>query len=422
MATSSAAVSPQRKLIPTSVSRALLDNILERNEKGKIVAKYYQLHSRLDKQHRKFLSHTIVDYYIANQKYFALPDMSRFAELIAERFPSEIAVTYYNPRSNSANKKHPSGMLYDRFHNRKKTSASTISSAPFIEPTIHSEQKQAALKISETEIRHMESNKVWLRNNCAPGEQVLSRWKQSVQLRLRSIQHDKDKNKSTVLSEWPRYLDEDGYLLVDVDFDFLFQKANEKGKLFDEWEWFCTHFLKYLSSADVRDDYSRQLITSIEDGDCTQDTRDFVVCAAFHGLLKPVRTSARKLPTILQAQIDTCYVCETEAEFTDALNSQRQELESNGTQFSPRIYAVGAIENFEYFYVATNKLRYRLPSLVRCLDVVVKLKFTLDLQFPESSELFWVFISKYFYDIEYTQKSKNTQILQLIAFLNSCEK
>ncbi|XP_021703565.1 uncharacterized protein LOC110677126 [Aedes aegypti] len=219
MATSSAAVSPQRKLIPTSVSRALLDNILERNEKEKIVAKYYQLHSRLDKQHRKFLSHTIVDYYIANQKYFALPDMSRFAELIAERFPSEIAVTYYNPRSNSANKKHPSGMLYDRFYNRKKTSASTISSVPLIEPTIHSEQ--AALKISETEIRHMESNKVWLRNNCAPGEQVLSRWKQSVQLRLRSIQHDKDKNKPTVLSEWPRYLDEDGYLLVDVDFDFL---------------------------------------------------------------------------------------------------------------------------------------------------------------------------------------------------------
>ncbi|XP_062717187.1 uncharacterized protein LOC134292223 [Aedes albopictus] len=268
----------------------------------------------------------------------------------------------------------------------------------------------------------MESSKVWLRNNYAPGDQVLSQWKQSVQLRLRSIQLDKDKNKSTVLSEWPRYQDEDGYLLVDVDFEFLFQTTDEQGKLFVEWEWFCENFIEYFSSADVRDDYSRQLIGALEDGDYTTDTRDFVVCAAFHGLLKPVRTSAKKLPTILQAQIDTCAICETEEEFAGSLNSQRQELESNGTQFSPRIYAVGPIENFESFYVVTNKLRYKLPSLVRCLDVVVKLKFTLDLQFPESCELFWVFISKYFYDIDYTQKSRNTQILQLLAFLNSREK
>ncbi|XP_062700082.1 uncharacterized protein LOC115258151 [Aedes albopictus] len=149
-ANSAVSGSPQRKLLPTSVSRALLDSILERNEKGKIVCKYFQLHQRLDKQQRKFLAHTIVDYYIASQKYFSLPDMSRFAELIAERFPSEIPVTYYNPRNKSANKRHPSGMLYDRFHNRKKTSPTTISSTPATETTFHSEQKEAALQLSVT--------------------------------------------------------------------------------------------------------------------------------------------------------------------------------------------------------------------------------------------------------------------------------
>lgn len=82
-----------RKLIPTTVTKALLDTILERNEKGKIVSKYYQEnHQHLDKTHRKFLVYTIVDYYIANQLYFTLPDMARFAELIVDRFRSEIAV------------------------------------------------------------------------------------------------------------------------------------------------------------------------------------------------------------------------------------------------------------------------------------------------------------------------------------------
>lgn len=133
-----------------------------------------------------------------------------------------------------------------------------------------------------------------MRNNRAPGDQVLKQWNHTVLLRLRSIQHDKDKNKSTVFSEWPRYLDEDGYLLVnmfgkiidsvlkckitfqvDADFKYLFEKSNEQGKLFDKWEWFCEVFLEYLLSADVKDIYSRQLISSLEEGDCSQGN---VVC------------------------------------------------------------------------------------------------------------------------------------------------
>ncbi|XP_062554081.1 uncharacterized protein LOC134219376 [Armigeres subalbatus] len=411
-----------RKLLPTNVTTALLDNILQRNEKGKIVSKYYQLQHRLDKQHRKYLAHTIVDYYIANQKYFSLPDMERFAELIVDRFPPEIAMTYYNPRNICANKRHPSGMLYDRFHNRKKSCITSISNVPKVEPSFHSEQKLAALELSATEIRRLESSKTWLRNNCAPGHLVLSQWKQSILLRLRSIHLDKDINKSTVMSEWPRYLDEDGYLLVDVDFDYLFQRTGKSNKLLEEWESFCSIFLEYLSSGDVRDDNSRQLLCRLEEDDHPEDTRDFVLCVAFHGLVKPVRASSKKLSTILQAQIDTCNICETQEELIESLNSQRSELESKGVQFSPRIYAVGQIDNFEGFFVVTNKLVYKLPSLIRCLDVVVKLKFALDLQFPESSELFWVFVSKYFYDIDYTQKSKNTQILQLLAFLESHKK
>ncbi|KXJ78779.1 hypothetical protein RP20_CCG002988 [Aedes albopictus] len=426
---SAVGTSPQRKLLPTAVTKSLLDSILDRNEKGKIVVKFYQLHHCLDLNHRKHLAHTIVDYYMANQKYFSLADMARFAELIADRFPPEISITYFNPRNTSVNKKHPSGMLYDRFHNRKRKSVTPIGNTPATNASFQSQQKLAALQLSDSDIRRLDSSKSWLRNNRAPGDQVLKQWNHTVLLRLRSIQHDKDKNKSTVFSEWPRYLDEDGYLLVnmfgkiidsvlkckitfqvDADFKYLFEKSNEQGKLFDEWEWFCEVFLEYLLSADVKDIYSRQLISSLEEGDCSQ---------AFHGLIKPVRTSTKKRPTILQAQIDTCYICETEEEFTETLDSQRQELESSGVQFSPRIFALGSIDNFECFYVVTNKLRYKLPSLVRCLDVVLKLKFTLDLQFPESSELFWAFISGYFYDIEYTQKSKNTQILQLIAYLKS---
>ncbi|XP_058835567.1 uncharacterized protein LOC131692500 [Topomyia yanbarensis] len=84
----------KHKLLPTSVTYSLLDDILQRNEKGKIVTRYYETHKSLDSEHRKYLAHTIVDYYIANHIYFALPDMARFAQLISERFSPEISVIH----------------------------------------------------------------------------------------------------------------------------------------------------------------------------------------------------------------------------------------------------------------------------------------------------------------------------------------
>lgn len=129
----------KRKLLPTAVTNNLFLDILQRNEKGKIVTLYYTAHHRLDIEHRRYLAHTVVDYYIANEQFFNLADMERFAQLIAARFPPEISVilehkchgckyfnilifqeTYYNPRDITADKPHPSGLLYDRFHNRNK--------------------------------------------------------------------------------------------------------------------------------------------------------------------------------------------------------------------------------------------------------------------------------------------------------------
>lgn len=86
---------------------------------------------------------------------------------------------------------------------------------------------------------------------------------------------------------------------------------------------------------------------------------------------------------------------------------------------TPRIYAIGCLENIEAFYVVTGKFEYKLPSFLRCLDVIVKLKHVLDYRFPESCEAFWCFITRYFYGIDYKRKSKNNQLLQLLTYLEA---
>lgn len=151
------------------------------------------------------------------------------------------------------------------------------------------------------------------------------------------------------------------------------------------------------------------------------DTRDFICCTIFHGVVKPVRTSKRKLPSIVQAQTDMCFACKTEEEFSETVDSMREEFKAKDIQFSPRIYLIGETGQLTGFYVVTAKLQFKLPSFLRCVDLLVKLKFALNYNFPESCELFWCFIAKHFYRINYTRKVKNSQLLQLFAFLENRE-
>ncbi|XP_021708165.1 uncharacterized protein LOC110678890 isoform X2 [Aedes aegypti] len=380
----------KHRLLPTSVTSELLNDILNRNEKGKIVVNFFGKHQCLDSSHRKFLAHTIVDYYIANDMYFPLPDMAKFAQLIADRFSMELAETYYNPRDAKAEKKHPSGLIYDRFHNRNKKRLVRAKSSET--ENTYCKEKSIALSLPEDEITKLSTLKNWLRNNFAPTDEVQAKWKESMPLRLRAIIDEVDIEKCNVLSEWPRITDETGYLLIDSDFDHLFGKSD---KLFNDWEEFSENFLNYVRINNIKDERSRKLMHILEESTICQGGRDVILCFVFHALIKPTRRANGKLPTILEAQLDVCYLCDTYDEYIEAIQTTRQECATAKIQVAPRIYAVGSFENIEEFYVATGKIEYRLPSFLRCLDVIIKLKHVLDYPFPESCEILWCFITSY---------------------------
>ncbi|KXJ82973.1 hypothetical protein RP20_CCG008610 [Aedes albopictus] len=175
--------------------------------------------------------------------------------------------TYYNPRDAKADKKHPSGLIYDRFHNRNKKKLVQAKSTPGTE-TIYSKEKTAALNLPEDYISKLTTLKNWLRNNFAPTEEVTQKWKDSLLLRLRSIINEADIDKGNVLSEWPRITDEAGYLLIDSDFDHLYGKSDE---LFDHWEEFSQNFLKYIRSSEIKDDRSRRLLDILSKPDICQE-------------------------------------------------------------------------------------------------------------------------------------------------------
>lgn len=149
------------------------------------------------------------------------------------------------------------------------------------------------------------------------------------------------------------------------------------------------------------------------------DARDYIICTVFHAIIKPVRSSNRKLPTISQAQIDVCNIYGTQQDYTKAVCDLRKKFTSSNLPFSPRIFVIGKPSRLESCYIVTKTLEYQLPSFLRCLDIVLKLKYVLGFEYPESCEIFWCFISRYFYGIDYVRKSKNSELQQLFAYLKT---
>ncbi|XP_055548889.1 uncharacterized protein LOC129732240 [Wyeomyia smithii] len=349
----------KHKLLSTAVTNCLLLDILQRNEKGKIVSQYYGKKHKLKDEHKRSLAHTIVDFYIAHDEYIHLPDMERFAQLIVARFPPEIAETYYNPRDSAAGKLHPSGLLYDRFHNRKKTVRAKHRTT--VDPW-----KKCCSKItdlSSDDIELQTSIKNWLRNNLDPFEKVQHSWQKTVLLRCKAIEQETDANKSNVLNKWPRIRDPNGYLLIDEDFDYIYGDTSHSDKLYGNWSSFLKVFHDYISSCKLKDQHSLRLLEHLNEDSIAEDTRNFIYCCLFHAVAKPPRTSLRKLPTVLQAQIDTCNVCNTVEEYVTERDTLRKQIANeNNLEFSPRIFVVGHPEKLEAFYVVTQNLEYKLPS------------------------------------------------------------
>lgn len=79
--------------VSATITSAWLENILKKNDKGKIVTNFFEKMNYLDQEHRKYLAHLIVDNYLARKQYFPATEMQRLSHLIAEKFTNEVPVS-----------------------------------------------------------------------------------------------------------------------------------------------------------------------------------------------------------------------------------------------------------------------------------------------------------------------------------------
>ncbi|XP_058817501.1 uncharacterized protein LOC131680809 [Topomyia yanbarensis] len=339
------------KYLPTEVTTQVLDSLLVNNEKGKIITNYYAKHGMLDLEHRKNLAHVIVDRYIANNQYFSLADMKAFSEIISEKFTDEFAELYYSPRNKDAGKKNPSGLLYDRFHNRnKKDSLKRKRDLRAQNHDCLQAVKKQVFALTDTELACFGTEKNWLRNNIAPSEEVMRCWNDTFFIRFKDILADTTPDRHQIIEQWPRFNDPEGYLLVDSDFAALFGE-DKSSCFFNEWDKFSNDFEVYLKQSQIKEKVSLALSKELDSKDLQRDYRYYIISVLFHSIIKPVRISENKLPTIAQAQSDVCMACDSEDEYVNAVKAIRDDYNIARRPLFPRIFIIRDKSQLTKFYV-----------------------------------------------------------------------
>lgn len=80
------------------------------------------------------------------------------------------------------------------------------------------------------------------------------------------------------------------------------------------------------------------------------------------------------------------------------------------------------LNNIKSFAVYFNKILYTANSFLHSIDICFKIFHTLNLQYPAASEFPWLFIQKYFFDIETKYDKKSSNLTEMLNSLNNLSK
>lgn len=392
------------QLLSSRVRQADLDELLKNNEKGKIVAKFHEKFKTLPHGLQLDLAGIIADSYIAEGQKFPLPDMRKYAQLIASRFENELAETYFCDRDKSIEKSNPSGLIYSKYYNspiRKELCSQTKQKRRKVIP-----EPSTTVEFSQDQ----QDDQAWLKHNNTPFDLVKEKWDRTAAYRKQSVEQLGPSSKiNKILEDWPRFKDAEGPTLIDYDYEH--RNPRQTDKLLKEWDSFVAKFLTYVKKIEPADRSGRVLLEKIRQISMNKCSSDYHIFKLLPVILKPKRVGKRRLPTILDAQRDHIvhlYTANDIGPVIERLKSERDDLQ-------PTIIVVGATETeLEQFYVCKDTIFWKTCSFIRCIDLVAKSTTVFGLKFSPVNELVWAFLRVYFYKESGVIHSKTRSVLSLL--------
>nr|XP_016932242.1 uncharacterized protein LOC108011581 [Drosophila suzukii] len=380
-----------------------LDLILNEHPTGHYVKRAVSDGNPVNDATRKIIIEAIVNFIIKHKVKPTRSDFEKISSEIEEKFNDDKKIYYNNVGTRAA------GRLYDKYHNTVKK---LKKCGELFDLSTNKKDSHNVTFINE----EASDAREWLKVNSEPWSEVFEMWRKTYTLRRDDILNANGQETAIchVLNQWPQFSNFLGYGLVDMDFKALYPESTS---LIFKWQSFKEKILPILNTK-LTDSVD---INYLEQINAQAEGSDQLLALLLHVLLRSLgkRKARDKVFTksIKDSQLSFMIQGVRYSDVENEIQLLRTTLYNRGESMHPIIVAVGLDLSCSKVYMLYNDIKYALPSFLSVFDICFKMFHVLHLKYPSDSSEFWLFVQKYFYEINLDDDMVSPSILCLISDL-----
>lgn len=128
----------------------------------------------------------------------------------------------------------------------------------------------------------------------------------------------------------------------------------------------------------------------------------------------PDKTKTRLRHSIKDSQCSFAIIGKTPEELEAKFNL----LKTQKSNIQPLLLVIGDVLDIKRISVYFDGIRYPILKSLTAIDILIKLMFVFNIEYPVESNIFYMFIQKFFYDIPFSsEKEVSTKISTVISAL-----
>ncbi|XP_065354405.1 uncharacterized protein LOC135948881 [Calliphora vicina] len=359
--------------------------VLNTTHNGKEILAFYNNNGTLYDEQRNLLITTITKYVEGNDIDCSLSDCTELEKEICTIFPSE-EIEFYRTGKR--------GKLYNKLANLKRIAKGAFKC------------KIPVIGEIETEINENYDISVkCLRDEGTTAEDIDIYWRQCAPLRFQQLKNAK--KTSDICKLWPEYKKPSAWQLIDIDFKLKFPAAKS---LFDRWSQLGDKILYLLKTKVTSAFVSQKLLElTMKIFYIFTESKQFAILWYLHHLFSPTHkintdpsgSKIRKKFSIADSQHGFAIIADTNEELEMKINLLK--LQSRSIQ--PKLLIVGQLPTIQLISIYFDNYRYKFTNVLNAFDILFKLFFVFNIEYPEESDLFYNFIQCCMYEILLLKKS-----------------
>ncbi|XP_055906775.1 uncharacterized protein LOC129942008 [Eupeodes corollae] len=254
---------------------------------------------------------------------------------------------------------------------------------------------------------------------------VCDKWKKTYSLRQQEL--STTSNHSSFLKSWPKYGDARATQLIEIDFEIMY--PGKQHLLLSKWEHFKIIIKRYYEANIHNPNCKKQLRllnSNLSSGNILKDSEDFILAILLNSVLpassrfKDRNGSNKRKVSIADAQESFALRIPSIQSYQENISELVNKYYNIGLTIQPFILCVGQDDyNIHEYYVYLDKTLFKFDSFIEALDLCFKTFQVLSLKYPLACQSCWLFIQKYFFNIESKFDFKSSNITSLLNFFKN---